>query len=68
VLYGKLTNLAFLVEGGADLPPTDQSVALNKELQQQLAEAKQAFQQLGSGPIAQFNSLLKNKGLSGIEF
>lgn len=31
-ICGKLTNLAFLVEGGADLPPTDQSVELNGEL------------------------------------
>jgi photosystem II stability/assembly factor-like uncharacterized protein len=67
-LYGQLTNVAFLVEGGADLPPTDQSVAFNKELEQQLAQAKQQFQQLGKSAIPQFNTLLQSNGLSGIEF
>lgn len=63
VLYGKLTNLAFLVEGGAGLPPTDQSIALHKELQQQLAEALQAVKVLDDTDIPKFNSTLKAKGL-----
>jgi photosystem II stability/assembly factor-like uncharacterized protein len=63
-LYGKLTNLAFLVESGADLPPTDQSVALNKELQQQLAEAQQSAKNLNEQLIPEFNATLKAKGLS----
>ncbi len=64
VLYGKLTNLAFLTEGGADLPPTDQAVQLNKELQQQLAEAQQAAKDLNDKLIPEFNASLKAKGLS----
>jgi hypothetical protein len=64
MLYGKLTNLAFLTEGGADLPPTDQAVALNKELQQQLAEAQAAAKELNGKTIPAFNAMLKEKGLS----
>jgi hypothetical protein len=63
-LYGKLANLAFLVESGADLPPTDQSVAVNKELEQQLAEAQQAARDLNEKVIPAFNATLKEKGLS----
>ncbi len=63
-LYGKLTNLAFLVEGGADLPPTDQSVEVNEELEQQLTEAQQAAKTLNEKLIPEFNATLKAKGLS----
>ncbi|HEV2385744.1 MAG TPA: hypothetical protein VGS20_00680 [Candidatus Acidoferrales bacterium] len=66
MLYGKLTNLAFLAEGGADLPPTSQSVELNKELVEQLAEARQAMKTLSETVIPQFNESLKAKGLPGI--
>lgn len=62
-LYGKLTNLAFLVESGADLPPTDQSVAVNKELQQQLTEAQDAARNLNDKLIPEFNAMLKGKGI-----
>ena len=61
-LYGKLTNLAFLVEGGADLPPTDQSVEVNKELQQQLSEAQAAAKSLNEN-LTEFNSMLRGKGI-----
>jgi hypothetical protein len=64
VLYGKLTNLAFLVEGGADLPPTDQSVALNNELKEQLADARQSVKTLNETLIPAFNATLKSKGLA----
>jgi photosystem II stability/assembly factor-like uncharacterized protein len=64
VLYGKLANLAFLVDGGADLPPTDQSVEMNTVLQQQLAEAQQAAKTLNEKVIPEFNTTLKSKGLS----
>ena len=63
-LYGKLANLAFLVESGADLPPTDPSVALNKDLEQQLAEAQLAAKNLTEKVIPAFNATLKEKGLS----
>jgi hypothetical protein len=62
-LYGKLANLAFLVESGADLPPTDPSVAVNKELQEQLGEAQQAAKELKENAIPAFNAMLKEKGL-----
>jgi hypothetical protein len=61
-LYGDLTNLAFLVDGGADLPPTDQSVAVNKELQHQLADAAEAVRNLNETVIPAFNATLKQKG------
>jgi hypothetical protein len=64
VLYGKLTNLAFLVEGGSDLPPTDQSVELNKQLQHQLADAKDAVETIYVSAVAQFNSMAKARGIS----
>jgi len=64
VIYGNLANLGFVAENGADLPPTDQAVELNKELQQQLADARQAVKQLYETAIAQFNSAAKAKGLS----
>ena len=62
-LYGKLTNLAWLVEGGADMPPTDQSVAMGKQLQQELAEALQATKVLYESDITKFNSGLKARGM-----
>ncbi|MEO6964447.1 MAG: hypothetical protein ABI076_00950 [Acidobacteriaceae bacterium] len=62
-LYGKLTNLAWLVEGGADMPPTDQSIAVGQQLQQQLAEALQATKTLYESEISQFNSALKARGI-----
>ncbi len=64
VLYGNLANLGFVVENGADLPPTDQAVELNKELQQQLVASKQAVRQLYDSAVTEFNKLAKIKGLS----
>ncbi len=64
VLYGKLTNLAFLVEGGSDLPPTDQSVELNKQLQHQLADANDAVETIYVSAVAQFNAMAKARGIS----
>jgi photosystem II stability/assembly factor-like uncharacterized protein len=64
VLYGNLANLGFVVENGADMPPTDQAVELNKELQQQLADSRQAIKQLYEAAVAQFNNIAKSKGLS----
>jgi hypothetical protein len=37
---------------------------LNKELQQQLVESRQAVKQLYETAVAQFNSVGKSKGLS----
>ncbi len=63
-LYGKLTNLAFLVEGGADLPPTDQSIELNGELREELGSSRKAVQDLDRTAIDPFNANLKAHGLS----
>ena len=54
VIYGSLTNLAWLTEGGADLPPTDQAVALHAELRQRLADAKQKADALEQSAIPAF--------------
>jgi photosystem II stability/assembly factor-like uncharacterized protein len=46
-LYGKMMAvLANLGATGADLPPTSQQVEVNREFQQRLAEARQAYQQV----------------------
>jgi photosystem II stability/assembly factor-like uncharacterized protein len=46
-LYGKMMAvLANLGATGADLPPTNQHVEVNREFQQRLAEARQAYQQV----------------------
>ncbi|UAK23134.1 VPS10 domain-containing protein [Sphingomonas nostoxanthinifaciens] len=54
LIYGNLANLAFLTEGGADLPPTDQAVALHGELRQQLAHAKQQADLLEQQEVGPF--------------
>lgn len=64
MLYGDLANLAFLVESGADLPPTNPSVEVNKELQQQLAEAQEAAKNLNEKAIPAFNATLKARGIA----
>jgi photosystem II stability/assembly factor-like uncharacterized protein len=63
VLYGDLTNLAFLVEGGADLPPTDQSVEMNRILQEQLDVAKRRAAELDQKDIPAYVDSLKTKGI-----
>lgn len=63
-LYGNLANLAFLVEGGADLPPTNQSVELNGELRDDLSAAQKAVQELDDNILGSFNSTLKARGMA----
>ena len=46
------------------MPPTDQAVALNKELEQQLSEAEQAVTQLYESAVTQFNGVARVKGVS----
>ncbi|MGE5245279.1 MAG: hypothetical protein ACM3SQ_13700 [Betaproteobacteria bacterium] len=64
VLYGNQANLGFIVENGADLPPTDQAVELNEEQQQQLKRARQAVRQLYDTTVTKFNDVAKAKGVS----
>jgi len=46
-LYGKMMAvLANLGATGADMPPTTQQIQVNREFQQRLAEAQQAYQQV----------------------
>ncbi len=72
-LYGKLANLASMMEGtlpgldtgsNADYPPTEQQVAVYKELQQKLAEARRGFQELTTTTAPAFNAFLKAQHLS----
>ena len=63
-LYGKLLGLAGnLSESGADLPPTDQQVAVNNELREQLANDRSQFKELTETATTGFNMLLRNSRL-----
>ncbi|HEU5411772.1 MAG TPA: hypothetical protein VFU57_12185 [Candidatus Acidoferrales bacterium] len=65
-LYGRITNLGALMNGapgegssGADLPPTDQALAVNAMYVKEIAEARSAFSELREKDIAAFNQSLK---------
>ncbi|MGB6482530.1 MAG: hypothetical protein WBE86_03480 [Candidatus Acidiferrales bacterium] len=65
-LYGRLTNLGALLNGapgegssGADLPPTDQALEVHAQLQREIADAHQAFNDLRDRDVAAFNATLK---------
>jgi photosystem II stability/assembly factor-like uncharacterized protein len=60
-IYGNLTNLAWLTEGGADLPPTNQAVQMRGEIEQQLASAKQKADALEQKAIPAFLAGLEAK-------
>ena len=63
--YEKLRNIFSALDGsGADLPPTDQQAAVNKELGQKIAEARERVKMLADRETAAFNPLLKSNGLS----
>jgi len=65
MLYGKLANLEAELSGdGADLPPTDQQIAVNKELAGKLAEARVKFKSVTGAETASFNQQLKSLGFS----
>jgi len=63
MLYGKLANLESELSGdGADLPPTDQQIAVNKELDAKLGEARAKFKSVTGAETAAFNQQLKSLG------
>lgn len=65
MLYGKLANLEAALNGsGADLPPTDQQVEVNKMLAAKLADARQRVKTLAESDTAAFNQALKANGFS----
>jgi len=64
MVYEKLRNLFSAADGGADLPPTDQQVAVNKELAQKIAEAREKVKVLADREMAAFNQLLKSSGFN----
>jgi len=65
MLYGKLANLdAELGGDGADLPPTDQQIAVNKELAAKLDEARAKVKTVTGDETAAFNQHLKSLGFS----
>ena len=70
-LYERLTYLGALLNGspgegssGADLPPTDQAIEVNKEFQEQIATARGAFDELMVKDTAAFNQALKANHLT----
>jgi len=63
MLYGRLANLEGELSGdGADLPPTDQQIAVNKELDAKLADARAKFKSVTGPETATFNQHLKSLG------
>ena len=64
-LYGKLGNLNAELSGtGADLPPTDQQVAVNKELAEKIGQAREKMKMLAERDAASFNQWLKSNGFA----
>jgi photosystem II stability/assembly factor-like uncharacterized protein len=70
-LYGRLANLLAELEGtvgnggsSADLPPTDQEIAVNKILAQRLAEARISFETFTKSLTPAFNNYLKSSRLT----
>lgn len=65
-LYGRLTNLGALLNGapgegssGADLPQTDQALAVNTQYEHEIAEAHRALSEFRDHDVAAFNAALK---------
>lgn len=70
-LYGRLTNLGALMNGapgegssGADLPPTDQAIAVHSQLKLEIAAARLAFDELKDKDTPAFNETLKANHLA----
>jgi photosystem II stability/assembly factor-like uncharacterized protein len=65
MLYGKLANIdAELSGSGADLPPTDQQIAVNKELAEKIAQAREKVKGIADRDTAAFNQWLKSNGFA----
>jgi photosystem II stability/assembly factor-like uncharacterized protein len=65
MLYGKLANLDAELSGdGADLPPTDQQIAVNKELSEKIEQAREKFKSVTGPETAAFNQQLKSAGFA----
>ena len=66
MLYGKLANLeSGLAGAGADLPPTDQQVAVNKELTEEDRRGSRTVEDVRRNDIPAFNQVLKSNGFGG---
>ena len=70
-LYGRLTNLGALMNGspgegssGADLPPTDQAIAVHNMFKQEIAAAQRSFEELRDKDTPAFNETLKANHVS----
>jgi len=70
-LYGRLANLGALMNGapgegssGADLPPTDQAVAVHNMFKQEIAAAQRSFEELRDKDTPAFNETLKANHVS----
>ncbi len=65
MLYGKLANLEGELSGdGADLPPTDQQIAVNKELADKIDQARERVEAITGAETASFNQRLKSDGFT----
>jgi photosystem II stability/assembly factor-like uncharacterized protein len=64
-LHGKLAFLArALMDGGSDLPPTNQEVEVNNELKQRLAEVAARYKELRDKDIPTLNQQLRAAGVA----
>jgi hypothetical protein len=63
-LYGRLTDLGERVDMSADLPATNSDIEVNQLLQQELAQARQALNELETKTVPEFNSQLKSRKLA----
>jgi len=63
-----LQKLGYLTQGVsvADFPPTDQDLEVQRLLHDQLRLHLEALESLVAGDVADFNALLRSKGLVGI--
>jgi photosystem II stability/assembly factor-like uncharacterized protein len=66
MIYGKLGNIEAELGGGGDMPPTDQQVAVNKEIVAKIAEVREKMRTLASQDAAAFNQWLKANGYSAV--
>lgn len=62
MIYGKLGNIEAELGGGGDMPPTDQQVAVNKEIVEKIAAVRERLKGIEERETPAFNQWLKANG------
>ncbi|MFQ5690992.1 MAG: WD40/YVTN/BNR-like repeat-containing protein [Gemmatimonadota bacterium] len=65
LLYARIGALARAI-GGSDYPPTDQAIAVADMLKSQLEAAEKRLSELKTGPLAEFNAMLRERGVPNV--